>query len=336
MTDSTPHAPGCRAHLTTAGAQWPITVNATVRTAFGTITLHRDNKTAPGTRKDSQGRWSAIPNAIMLPAGPSSLGGTCGELEQSDGLTGHCAGCYAANLERAYPALRTATERNLDTLRAAHAAAGVDAVVDVLVACIEHSARAQRAAGVLRPLFRHQSDGDLIDGWHADALRIAALRTPDVAHWLYTRKARAAARIVAAGRPQNLAILLSADRENVRAMLSAAAVLELPIAYLSDGTEGDARNVARIAELSGRRPFSCPATGAWTSDGRGPAHIVGASGRRADMGPDARVGAGACAACAKCVHAGGPSIIFDRHGGAPKRSAREVFVSLRSARGVNA
>lgn len=308
---------------------WPITMDATVHTPYGPIGLHRDNKTTSATRKDAQGRWSAVPNAIALPAGPGSMGGTCGELTDTDGLTGPCAGCYAATLEGAYPALRRMTERNLDTLLAAYAAGGVDAVADVLVMCIEHSARCQRRAGVAAPIFRHQSDGDIIDGWHADAIRVAAERTPDVLQWLYTRKSRAAARIVHAGRSANLAVTLSADRENVRTVLLAGRVLNLPIAYLSDGTEEDRRNVALIAEQSPRRVFTCPATGAWKHDGRGPAHIVATTGRRADFNRDSRVGMGACAACTACFDGDRP-IVFERHGGAPKRSAHAVFVAIRS------
>jgi hypothetical protein len=257
------------------------------------------------------------------------MGGTCGELPDTDGLTDVCAGCYAAALEAAYPSLRRMTERNLETLLAAYAAGGVDAVADVLVMCIEHSAAQQLRAGVTAPIFRHQSDGEIIDAWHADAIRAAALRTPATAQWLYTRKSRLAARIVDAGRPENLAVTLSADRENITTVLLAGRVLALPIAYLSDGTEQDAVNIARIAEQSARRPFTCPATGAWKHDGRGPAHIVAPTGRRADFDRDSRVGMGACAACAACL-VGDRPIVFDRHGGAPKRRAHDVFVAIRS------
>lgn len=321
------HSPGCRAHLPALGARWPITTNATVQTLYGPWTLLRDNKTTPGTRTDSQGRWTAIPNASMLPAGPTSMGGTCGELDEDEGLTEHCAGCYAANLERAYPSLSAAAARNLRTLTTAHLAAGVDGAADVVTAGVELSAGAQYRAGVASPIFRHHADGEILADWHADAIRMAAERTSDVSHWLYSRKPSLARRLV--GIP-NLAVLLSADRANIELMLGATRELGLPIAYLSDATPEDDANIERIVDVTGRRAISCPATGAWKHDGRGPAHVVGVTGRRADMGPDARVGAGACAACTKCVSPAGPSIVFDRHGGAPKRTAHEVFVSLRS------
>lgn len=308
-----------------AVAGFTIAARTAVVTAHGTLTLHRDTKTSPGSRLDAQGRWSAVPNAFALPSGPTSMGGTCGEVDAAYGLTPACSGCYALNLERAYTALQRMVERNLATVRAAHTAGGTAEVTAVLTAVVERSADLQRRAGVDQPIFRWQSDGDMFARWFAEAIYAAAAATPEVEHWLYTRRPDYVAGLE---RPRNLAVYLSADVHNFRQVAHACQALDLPWAYLTDNTPADDQALAVLRDAYAVRSVDCPATGKWKTDGRGPAHLVGASGRRADMGTT-RFAVGACAACAVCVIGTAP-VVFHRHGWITTRDVTDVFLHVRS------
>lgn len=276
--------------------------------------LQADAKTAPSVQIDARGSARAdLHNAFVLPVGPLEAGGSC------DRTTLACRACYAAGIENLSPALARNASHNLATLHRLHGTggrAGFRRVVAALVAVVDHSTVQQTARGVRRPSFRWHSGGDIFAPWYGRAIREAIEQTPSVEHWLYTRdpvKVRALLPV-----PDNARVFLSADVHNAATMGKASHRLGLPVAVLAeDQTDavGIWATIRAHAPATGR-PFECPATGRYTSDGVPvAAYVVGPDGRRSSARPNG-AGVGACIACAVCLPSGPVRpVTFLQHGG---------------------
>ena len=275
------------------------------------LMLHHDAKTAPAVMVEKSGRCSAVvANAWPLPVGPVESGGSC------PGVTSACRDCYAGGLEAAYPAFRRGMAENLDALHHLYGCGGVALVGRVLADVVRHSATAQRARDVVRPVWRWHSSGDVFADWYARAIVRAVDATPDVEHWMYTRTLSAVGILK---RARGLSVYVSADSENVERATRVAVRHGVPLAMLAD-------DPAHAVALWGRagavapgvlgRPVVCPATAKWAHDGRDVGgHVVGSDGRRSSVRRGAP-GVGACVACRVCLPSGsGRSVTFLVHGG---------------------
>ncbi len=280
------------------------------------LLLHFDAKTSPGVHMatDSRGRVQAkasLPNAFPLPAGPLEHGGSC------PGVTSECKNCYAAGLETWAKPFALAASGNLEGLQHLYNCGGRRAVVRALVVLVRHSAALQRGAGVRRPSFRWQSDGDIFSSWYGAAIRLAAVETPEIDHWLYTRSLSYVRYLMPA--PRNLSVYVSADSENVRAAVRVASRYGLPVAMLATDTVEAAALWARAAAVGVfPSPVLCPASGqgkyAQAGDGL-PGHVVGPDGKRATLKAGGAA-VGACIACGVCLPGGASrSVTFTVHGG---------------------
>jgi hypothetical protein len=294
--------------------------------------LHHDAKTSPAVKISAKGGASAlVANAFPLPVGPLDTGGSC------DATTSACIDCYAAGLENLYKNLAIGASVNLANLQHLKECAGQSAVVSALVACVRHSEIQQRARGVARPSFRWHSAGDIFSGWYGRAIRAAVVASPSVAHWIYTRDAVKVKSLLPA--PDNLAVYLSADSENVAKMARAGHKLGLPLAMLADDQAHAVALWARaVAVAPVVAPIECPASGKWARDSvEVSSHVVGADGRRSSA-RRGELGAGACPSCRVCLPAGATrSVTFLLHGGKNRgRSAGRLgaAVSVRVRRGL--
>ena len=292
--------------------------------------MMHDAKVSGGVWWDPRkGAVSTVPNSFGLPAGPEDIGGSC------PGATPACDGCYAAVLESAYTGLREMLAANLVAVRHLLDHGGPDVLGAHFGQMVRRSAELQRADGIVSPVFRWQSDGDLFSAGHARAIRAAALSTPDVEQWVYTRSTAFVRYLV--GVP-NLRVLVSVDRFNLAKAARVAARWGLPVAILADDDDERLRLWERVRRFdpSGRipAPVVCPASGKWQHDGHGPAHIVGPDGRRSSLVRGGQA-VGACIACRLCLPSApvSRSVVFLRHGSARHalRSVAAVRVSIRGA-----
>lgn len=207
---------------------------------------------------------------------------------------------------------------------------GVRVLAASLAAMVRHSERLQRADGIARPVFRWSPDGDMFSREYAQAVRLACESTPTVEHWVYTRSTFAVRDLVGV---DNLRVLVSVDRYNVVKASRVASRYGVPVAVLADDPEDFQAIWARVqrVDIAGRIPpaIVCPAAGKWQNDQRGPAHIVGADGRRSTLAKGEQA-VGACVACRVCLPSspvGARSVVFYRHG-----SARRALASVAAVR----
>ncbi len=272
--------------------------------------LHNDAKTAPIVQIKETGTAQALAaNAFPLPVGPISVGGSC------DATTSACVDCYAGGLEARAPQYGAGAGVNLANLQHLKECAGQTAVVSALVVCVQHSENQQRARGVVSPVFRWHSGGDIFATWYGRAIRSAVVATPSVDHWIYTRDAVKVKGLLPA--PSNLAVYLSADSENVAKMARAGSCLGLPLAMLADNQTHAVELWARaLAVAPVPSAVECPVSGKWARDGLSiPAHVVGLDGRRSSA-VRGGLGVGACVACCVCLPGSvGRSVTFLLHGG---------------------
>lgn len=281
--------------------------------------LQYDAKTAGAVLWGKGGAAALVPNAFGLPAGPLEVGGSC------SGATTVCAAvCYAAAGEAYAPGLRAMYAHNLEAVRDLLGARGWRDLARAFVEIVEASADMQRRAGIERPSFRWHSSGDILGRRHARAILEAARATPGVDHWLYTRTLEVAD--ILEGAPGNLRAFLSADRDNIGAVSSAARAYGLPVALLVS----DRLEASRLLEGLEGRAVVCPAAGGkYSSDGRAPAHITARDGsRRLERGG---LAAGACSTCGLCLPGGAAaSIVFVDHSSGGHAVERVARVRVRS------
>jgi hypothetical protein len=286
------------------------------------FTLHADAKTAPTLMLESNGRATAtVANAWALPAGPPEHGGSCSRTTKA------CESCYACSLEGAYTALARMVMENLQSLRtvAAHGTANLALWLESIVRA---SVTEQHAVGIVRPSFRWHSDGDLgaLVGTGMDrriyprAVRQACKATPEVAHWIYTRETWSLPYLV--GVP-NLRVLVSVDEFNMVNACTAAARHDLPVALLANDADHASHLWQQIRTTwpTLAREMDCPATSKFKHDNVGPAHIVGADGRRSTLTRNTPA-VGACIACQACLPEGAArSVTFHMHNAGARMQA---------------
>ena len=272
--------------------------------------LHNDAKTSPAVEIPFKGSPKAlVANAFPLPVGSLENGGSC------DATTAACIDCYAANLESLYGAFARGASVNLANLEHLKKCGGQSAVVEALVACVQHSEQAQRGRGVASPMFRWHSGGDIFAAWYGRAIRAAVVATASVDHWIYTRDAVKVKALLPA--PDNLRVYLSADSENVKRMARAGVRLGLPLAMLADDSAHASELWARaLAVAPLPAAVVCPASGKWSRDSLEiGGHVVGADGRRSSA-VRGGLGVGACVACGVCLPGKvNKSVTFLLHGG---------------------
>jgi len=284
------------------------------------VRLSADSKTSPAGVWGSKGATAVYANAIATTAGPRSVGGSC------VGFTESCRSCYGKSLER-YSAFERLAADNLATLQHVEQCGGARALSRVFVDILDHVAEHQRRDGLERVTFRWNMSGDIWSEPVARAIASAHRARPDVEGWLYTRTLGAVRHLVRGG--DNLRVYVSADPHNLLKAARVAVRHQVPLAILADDSEQarkmwDAvRSVSGAwAVLSGLR--QCPAAGGkWSTDGRGPAHIVGVDGRRRSLEFGGLV-RGACDVCRLCLPSGlGASVLFLRRG-----AGRDLFSSV--------
>lgn len=300
------------------------------------LQLHADSKTAPRALWDPRKGPTAIyAQALALPSGPPSIGGTCSGFTSGylhDGDHGGCDGCYGRGLER-YSAVSEMVAANLRTLEHVQGCGGAKALTVLLVGLLDQVAASQLADGLGRVTFRWHSDGDVFSESYARAIAAAHRARPEVVGWIYTRTLGAVRHLVRGG--DGLRVFVSVDRINVRAAATVAARHRVPVAILADSPIDLARISQRIAavDVMGAIPsaVTCPASGKYAADGHGPAHIVSVEGKRRGMARGDVV-RGACDACGLCLPSGPDrSVVFMRHGGKRDNFAA-VRVSIGGAR----
>jgi hypothetical protein len=283
------------------------------------LMMHHDAKTAPGVRVEPSGRAVAVvANAWPLPAGPLDRGGSC------PNSTDACIDCYAAGIESWSPSFRRGVSANLDAMHHLYGCGGVRAVGDALAEVVRASEREQRARGVLRPVFRFHSDGDVFADWYARAIVRAVNSTNGLEFWIYTRTLSAVGILK---RARNLAVYVSADRFNLERAGRVALRHGVPVALLAndavDASALWARLSSAVPGVVDARPITCPASSKWANDAVDvPAHVVGPDGRRATARKGG-AGVGACVACRVCLPSGsGRHVTFLVHGGRARGESR--------------
>jgi len=282
------------------------------------VTLSADSKTSPGGIWDTRkGAVATYANALTLPAGHPSIGGSC------PGFTEACRGCYAKAIER-YDAVSQLARRNLEALRHVELCAGAVGLRRVFVAILDHVAEYQRRDGITSPTFRWSAGGDVYSVAMARAIAAAHRSRPDVAGWIYTRSLFAVRYLANGG--DNLRVFVSADQFNIRQAEKVAGRWNVPVAYLAD-TAGD--NFLSASERVGVSSVVCPASGGkWSHDGK-PAHVVAPGTRpRQDLVKGGET-VGACIRCRLCLPGGRTSdVVFIRHGGMRDNFRESVPVTI--------
>lgn len=235
------------------------------------LKLSNDRKVSPRSRYERAAkRWAPIvPNAFGLPARRSCVG-----------TTPFCDGCYAENIERAFPSVGRLLQGNLEALQACGSNVGAmaallsDAMDLFEAACV----KAERRTGEPIPrVFRIHWDGDFYSAQYAAAWAQVIRSRPSVSFWAYTRSFDYVGQLSGL---DNLTLYLSVDEWNAAAARGVAAEHPWVRFALCGATWDDTevlaqkvtgRNAPRCPELTGRTPL--------VSDG----------------------GVGACVTCGLCI-----------------------------------
>lgn len=252
------------------------------------LRLSTNRKTCTHARLKPSGDWAAVPNSFGLARE------SC-EPHKTD----FCHGCYAAAIDRRFPAVGRMMADNYAAVMAYENRP--DELAEMFAALLDESAAAQRLAGVRAPLFRWQWDGELAHETHATAIARAHEMRPNVRGWVYTRAHKWAHRfrLPSTGRPpETLSVFLSVDRDNVQSARRAIARHPwLRLAFSGDSWD----ETAELAQAMGeRRGLRCPEL-----TGRVP--LV-----------DPETAAGACATCAHCLPGGTGNVRFSTGKDAPR------------------
>lgn len=219
------------------------------------LKLSNDRKVSPRSKwAVAAKRWEPmVPNSFGLPAGISC-----------PGKTAFCEGCYAENIERAFPSVSKLTHHNLDLLLAC--GSNVSAMAELLGEAIDayraaHLKAEKRQGESIPMVFRIHWDGDFFSFQYASAWARVIRANADVTFWAYTRSF---AYVGALAGLANLSLYLSVDEHNAD---EAQDTHELfPWARLAfcaatwDETETLARKVSgrnapRCPELAGKMPL---------------------------------------------------------------------------------
>ena len=256
--------------------------------AAPTLRLSTNRKTCTTARLKPSGQWAPVPNSVGFSRE------TC-----TPHLTEICESCYAAKLERIYPAIGRVMRDNYAAIAPYRGKPAQ--LAELFAVLLDQSAAAQRLAGVTQPTFRWQWDGELAFPAHAQAISRAHEMRPDIAGWVYTRAHRWAHyfRMRETGAPpENLAVFLSVDRDNLRSARRAAARYEW-LRYAFTGDSWDECNEL-AAKMTEPRGLKCPEL-----TGRVPLNSEG-------------TGAGACTVCAHCLPNGRGNVRFSTGKDSPR------------------
>lgn len=237
------------------------------------LKLSNDRKVSPLSRWEAgQKRWApVVPNAFGLSAGPE---GSC------PGATEFCKGCYAANLERAFPSAGRLVAGNLEALRAcgSNVSAMVALLADMMdrfeAACVKADKRAGRT---VERVFRIHWDGDFYSAQYAAAWAIVIRQRPQVRFWAYTRSFDYVSQLAGL---DNLTLYLSVDEFNAAAAQETLAANPWVLLALCGETWDDTEVLAH--KVAGRNAPKCPEL----------------TGRTDLVSPE---GVGACVTCGLCI-----------------------------------
>ena len=238
------------------------------------LKLSTDRKVCTHARwTDSKG-WTATGNAYGH------------DRESCVGRTDFCVSCYAAQAE-IWPGVRNLLAHNWTTVR--DHLADADTLTALLCEVVADSVRRQTRAGVDRPTFRWQWDGDIPSAAFAAAIRRTAAAFPTVEMWLYTRTFTAV-HAFATGSPRkpppNLAVYLSIDAHNVLpAKRTHARHPWTRLAYCADSWE-QCDELAAVMEA--KRGPACP-------------ELVGLLPLVVPDLENPKLGRGACDVCRHCL-----------------------------------
>ena len=281
------------------------------------VRLSADSKTSPAGVWTEKGATAVYAQSIATTAGPD---GSC------PGFTEACRSCYGKSLER-YSAFERNAADNLATLRHVEECGGTRALSRVFVDILDHVAEHQRRDGLERVTFRWNMSGDVWSEKCARAIASAHRARPEVEGWLYTRTLSAVRHLVRGG--DGLRVYVSLDQYNLERGARVASRWGVPVALLADDRDHWRALWERVQAFDIPGARLCPASGKWANDGRGPAHVVGADGRRGSLAFGGSV-RGACDACRLCLPSGlGSSVVFLRRGG-----SRDLFANVPVAIGA--
>lgn len=178
------------------------------------LELSSDRKVTPVARWEAnQHRWKPLVNNTI-----GTLAGVTCKM-----ATEFClAICYAMRVEEFYPRAKALVARNTERVRSGNLVEKYQGAIDEY--------RKQMTLVKNRPLsfepknlFRHKYDGDIDSFNEARAIRAVAVKNPDIAQWIYTRRFDLAPSLL--GVP-NLKVYLSVDPDNWR---------EVPKNWVRDG-----------------------------------------------------------------------------------------------------
>lgn len=181
--------------------------------------------------------WAPVPNAFSLRAqSVTDREATYGKLHAGAGRQGDCPGstetcraaCYVGGLEKHQRAIYDLYEHNSDAVRAILTTGG-GYMIDWADRLAEHIDRNCADVG-----FRWHVSGDVFSAKYARWIAEVVMASPSVKHWIYTRSFDFVGDMetVSTTRGGNLAINLSADRDNFDAALATAKRYGLRICYM--------------------------------------------------------------------------------------------------------
>jgi hypothetical protein len=251
------------------------------------LSTNRKTCTSASYRPASE-KWEPVPNAFGV---------------SRDACEPHrtpfCEACYAARIEKVYRGVRDLMGENYAAVMTYRNRP--EELAEMFAALLDTSAAAQRLAGVTAPTFRWQWNGELCHETHAQAISRAHAMRPGVTGWVYTRAHSwaHAFRLRDTGEPpENLAVFLSVDRDNLRSARRAVARWPwLRLAFSGDSWE---ETTALAGAMEQARGLKCPEL----------------AGRVPLVDPVTTMGA--CTACAHCHPTGTGNVRFSTGKDAPR------------------
>lgn len=189
------------------------------------LKMSADTKTSSVVKRRPK-KYEAVHNAFGKKAGPQWSCGTW--------ATDACwSACYTVKAER-YKAVTDLLINNTEYVIEFATAEGWPVLADAYEEMLLQSEAKQRKYGITNPLFRWDWSGEVINEYEAMAIAEAHRRVPTIAGWIYLRNLLAVSELV--GVP-TLRVLISADKDNIKAAESIALMYDLQVAYMEDGAE---------------------------------------------------------------------------------------------------
>lgn len=238
------------------------------------LKLSNDRKVSPLSRWATGAKRyePMVPNSFGLPAGPDA---SC------PGATEFCTGCYAVNIERAFPSVARLTAHNFELLKAC--GSNVSAMAALLSEAVgrfdAQRLKVEKRTGKPVPaVFRIHWDGDFYSAQYAAAWAQVIREFGHVQFWCYTRSFFAVGMLA---NLDNLSLYLSVDEFNAAEGQATHEAFPWTRLALCAQDFDSAEVLAR--KVSGRNAPKCPEQ----------------TGRYALV--NAETGQGACVECGLCV-----------------------------------